>query len=696
LAQREGWNNIISSSSIADKSLLAAITAVVLVAMLQAWFPPPTARRGHDQPEGTGLSKKAIFTLLKPYFWPDATHNDNSTAYMNRFRAVATWFCVIGAKACNLSSPLLLGWASTALAHQDYASTIKYVISYSIVQWTGSTLKEGQSLVYLKVAQAAFVQLSETAFGHLHNLSLDWHLKKKLGEVLRSMDRGIAACDTLMKYLFLWLIPAVIECLVVCVIFATYFQFLPLAISVFYFVFVYIVWTIVLTLWRKKFRKALVKSDNEWHDRFTDSLINFETVKFFTAEEYERERFADAVGRFQTGSVNVQASLSFLNISQQVILQCCLATSLSLAAIGIRQRNMCCVETAGCESAISDCCLAVTHEMCPGMRVGDFVAVLTYTLNLFSPLNFLGSVYNAIVMAAIDLANLSELLAESPDVVDAPDAIEMPLSNAVDPDIAVEFDNVSFHYPTQNDTKGLEGLSFKMKRGTTTAIVGPTGAGKTTISRLLFRFYDVLGGAVKVNGLDVRTVTQKSLRGAIGVVPQTASMFNDTIRSNLLYGRRDATQSELEQAVSDAQLTDFIESLDEGYDAMVGDRGLKLSGGEKQRAAIARCLLKDPPFVLLDEATSALDSLTENSVQEALDRLGAERTVLVIAHRLGTIRNADNIIVLKEGRVAEEGTHDELLVKNGLYAEMWNMQLHSTSSNASSVSLTGLAKALDS
>jgi ABC-type transport system involved in Fe-S cluster assembly fused permease/ATPase subunit len=397
---------------------------------------------------------------------------------MNRFRAVATWFCVISSKACGLTGPLLLGWASTALAHQDYKGTIQYAIGYSVISWLGSTLKEGQSLVYLKVAQAAFVQLSETAFGHLHNLSLDWHLQKKLGEVLRSMDRGIAACDTLMKYLFLWLIPAVIECLVVCVIFATYFQFLPLAISVFYFVFVYITWTIILTLWRKKFRKALVKSDNEWHDRFTDSLINFETVKFFTAEDYERERFADAVGRFQTGSVNVQASLSFLNISQQVILQSCLATSLSLAAWGIRQRNECCVETAGCDSAISDCCLAVTHEMCPGMRVGDFVAVLTYTLNLFSPLNFLGSVYNAIVMAAIDLANLSELLAESPDVVDAPDAIELPKTNVVDPDIAVEFDNVSFHYPTQNDTKGLEGLSFQMKRGTTTAIVGPTGAGK--------------------------------------------------------------------------------------------------------------------------------------------------------------------------------------------------------------------------
>ena len=292
-----------------------------------------------------------------------------------------------------------------------------------------------------------------------------------------------------------------------------------------------------------------------------------------------------------------------------------------MAAWGIKQRIDCCIEL-GCD-AVSECCQAIDSATCPGMQVGDFVAVLTYTLQLFAPLNFLGSVYNAVVMAVIDLTNLSELLAENPDVTDSPNAIPLPrggkltssnsftihddeeyMAPIVDKgseeegdDIAVEFNNVIFHYPSQSSNQGLKGVSFTMKRGTTTAIVGPTGAGKTTISRLFFRFYDVLGGSIKVNGVDIRNVTQKSLRGAIGVVPQNASMFNDTIRTNLLYGRRDATQEELEQAARDAQIGDFIQSLDKGWDTMVGDRGLKLSGGEKQRAAIARCLLKDPPFV---------------------------------------------------------------------------------------------------
>lgn len=625
------------------------------------------------------LSQKAYLTLLKPYFWPDAT---KSTAFANRFRAIFTWVCVVLSKVCNLSSPILLGWASTALSRQDYAKCMEYAILYAFIGFMGSTFKEGQSLIYLKVAQAAFVQLSETAFSHLHSLSLDFHLRKKLGETIRNMDRGIAACDTLMKYLFLWLLPALAECLAVVVIFATHFNYWPLAVSVFYFVFFYIVWTIVVTLWRKKFRKAVVASDNEWHDLCTDSLINFETVKFFTAESYEMRRFGDAVQRYQTGSVSVQGSLSFLNISQQVILQTCLATSLSMAALGIKQRMNCCVDN-GCDAGNTQCCSELT-SVCPGMEVGDFVAVLSYTIQLFAPLNFLGSIYNAIVMAIIDLTNLSELLAESPDVVDPKDAIPMPTTNSSDPNTAVEFDNVFFHYPSQPENAGLKGLSFKMKRGTTTAIVGPTGAGKTTVSRLLFRFYDVLGGAVKVNGVDIRAMTQKSLRGSIGVVPQQASMFNDTLRANILYGRRDASQEELEQVAADAQLTNFIDSLDEGWETMVGDRGLKLSGGERQRAAIARCLLKNPPFVILDEATSALDTITENSVQLALDSLGSERTVLVIAHRLGTIRNADNIVVLKDGVVDEQGTHDELMARNGSYAELWNMQLHSATDGSSS------------
>jgi len=314
------------------------------------------------------------------------------------------------------------------------------------------------------------------------------------------------------------------------------------------------------------------------------------------------------------------------------------------------------------------------------MDIGDFVSVLTYTIQLFMPLNFLGSVYNAIVMATVDLTNLSELLAETPDIVDAKDAVPLPQKNYSNEDVAVEFENVFFHYPTQNSASGLKGLSFTMKKGTVTAVVGPTGAGKTTVSRLLFRFYDVLGGCVKINGRDVRTITQKSLRGAIGVVPQNTTLFNDTIRENIRYGRRDATQEELEAVARDARLDSFIASLPDGWDTIVGDRGLKLSGGEKQRVAIARCLLKNPPFIVLDEATSALDTVTESSVQEALDRLDAGRTCLVIAHRLGTIKNADNIVVISDGKVLEQGTHEYLLNLNGKYAEMWNMQLHSTSS----------------
>eukprot|EP00986_Skeletonema_menzelii_P012788 scaffold7198_cov150-Skeletonema_menzelii.AAC.14 len=625
------------------------------------------------------LNKRALLTILKPYFWPDATA---TSAAINRVRAITTWVCVASAKGCSLYAPILLGKASTALTRLDYETAIKNVVFYTVTQLAGSTLKECQSLIYLKVGQAAFVQISELSFNHLHSLSLDWHLRKKLGEVLRSMDRGVAACDTLMRYLFLWLLPALAECLLVTIIFASYFDYFPLAVSVFFFIFTYVTWTVLVTLWRRKFRKKVTKFDNNFHDICTDSLVNFECVKYFTNEEYESRRYGESVQKYQTQDVNVKASMSFLNVTQQVLLQACLATCLSLAVVSIRSRMDCCI-AEGCTDGNSTCCSNST--ICSGLEMGDFIAVLSYTLNLFMPLNFLGSVYNAIVMALIDLANLSELLSESPDVTDAPDAMDLPSRNADSSGTVVEFDNVKFHYPTQPDTKGLKGLSFKMKRGTVTAVVGPTGEGKTTVSRLLFRFYDVIGGAVKVNGVDVRSLKQKSLRGAIGVVPQNTSLFNDTMKNNIKYGKQDASDEEVMQVIEDAQLKDFVESLPEGMDTMVGDRGLKLSGGEKQRTAIARCLLKNPSIVILDEATS---------VQDALDRLGSDRTVLVIAHRLGTIREADNIIVLGDGVVAEQGTHDELMQKEGgKYAAMWNMQLHSArgDNKKSTDSLTALS-----
>jgi len=418
------------------------------------------------------LNKRALFIILKPYFWPNAT---STSATLNRIRALTTWLCVICAKACSLTAPIFLGTASTALTRGDYDTAIRYSFYYALLQLAASTFKECQSLVYLRVGQAAFVQLSEVSFNHLHSLSLDWHLRKKLGEVIRSMDRGISACDNLVKYLFLWLVPAVFEMIMVTIIFANYFDYFPIAVSVFFFVLTYMFWTIMLTLWRKKFRKKVAKSDNDWHDKCTDSLVNFETVKYFTAEQYEKERFAKSVETFQKGSVNVQASLAFLNISQQVLLQMCLATNLSLAIISISNRQNCCV-AAGCEDPNSECCSAL-NDVCPGVEVGDFTTVLVYTLNLFMPLNYLGSIYGMIVMSLVDLANLSELLAEDPDIVDKSDAIDFADKDENDSDTVVEFDNVRFHYPTQPDTKGLKGLSFKMKKGTVTAVVGPTGEG---------------------------------------------------------------------------------------------------------------------------------------------------------------------------------------------------------------------------
>lgn len=419
------------------------------------------------------LSTKSILIVLKPYFWPDSAA---SSAITNRIRAISTWGFVIASKACGLLAPIYIGRASTELTRFHWNDAILNVVWFCLLTFASALFKELQSLVYLKVAQEAFVQLAELSFSHLHELSLDWHLKKKLGEVLRGMSRGITACDTLVKYLFLWLVPAVAECILVAVIFSIYFDDLKLAVTVFFFVFAYMLLTVLLTLWRKKFRKQVAKSDNDWNDVATDSLINFETVKYFTAEQFEKKRFGEAVLAYQQGNVNVQASLATLNTTQRLLLQSCLVTALSIVILSIRDRTNCCVDN-GCEIGDFECCEELD---CDGMEIGDFVSVLTYTINLFTPLNFLGSVYNMIVMAIVDLTNLSELLAEQADVVDVPSAVPLTKSNPVDPDTVVEFDNVHFHYPTQPETSGLKGVSFKMRRGTTTAVVGSTGTYKRT------------------------------------------------------------------------------------------------------------------------------------------------------------------------------------------------------------------------
>jgi ABC-type transport system involved in Fe-S cluster assembly fused permease/ATPase subunit len=590
------------------------------------------------------LTPRQLFYVLKPYFWPKGS---DERAFMNRLRSTATWVFIIASKTCSVASPLFLSTATNALYSEDYRAAVQNVCIYSMLALSSKVLKEAQNLVYLKVKQQAYVEIAETTFVHLHSLSLQWHLKKKMGNVIRSMDRGTDAANNLVTYLFLYLVPAIGECVATVILFAVKFKDWKLASMAFVSLAIYGYVTVKITMWRSKFRAQTNKHDNDFHDKATDSIINYETVKYFTAEEYETSRFKDSVRKYQFFSTNVQSSLSVLNISQQVLVSLTLLAGLILAADSVRRDEY---------------------------SVGDFVSVNTYMVNLFTPLNFLGTVWGVVTQAFVDIKNLSELLAESPDITDAPGAPPLPVPPGSQ-GISVEFKDISFHYPGQPPTKGLQGVSFTVPAGTTTALVGHTGAGKTSIGRLLFRFYDPVKGQVLLNGHDVNRLQQRSVRAAVGVVPQDTPLFNDTILHNLRYGRQDATMEEVRAAAEYAQILDFILALPEQWETMVGERGLKLSGGERQRISIARCLLKNPPVVLLDEATSALDTRTERSIQDALNSLASNRTTLVIAHRLGTVRNADQIIVLGEGQILERGTHDELLQKEGDYAQMWNMQL---------------------
>mmetsp|Transcript_41361 Transcript_41361/g.93175 ORF Transcript_41361/g.93175 Transcript_41361/m.93175 type:complete len:689 (-) Transcript_41361:41-2107(-) len=648
----------------------------------------PNGSNGSPDGGGTkGLSSWRVIWTLKPYFWPRQQSGKISVFF--------TWFFVVTSKASSVIAPFYIAAATNQLVRGEIRQSMLSCISYAALLLASKLLKELQSLVYLGVKQAAFVDLSEDTFEHVHTLSLQWYLSKKLGEVVRVVDRGIAACDTLMTYGVLYLGPAIGECLSVVVVFILYFGVWDIAALVLGGLVLYAWATIQLTIWRKQFRSAMNTSDNKWHDKLTDSLVNFETVKYFTNERYERERFGADIAQYQRSNVSVMASLSLLNGTQQVILQGTLAASLVLSAKAYKEGKM---------------------------DVGDFVAVGVWIVQLFTPLNFLGTVYNAIITAWLDLHNLSQLLAQTPDVKDAPGARDLVETLALEQGptkspsqagkdgnplgayklapnddsrgVGVAFEDVKFHYPTGSG-RGLKGVTFEVAPGTTTAIVGTTGAGKTTIGRLLFRFMDPVSGCIKVGGYPATGVTQASLRGLIGVVPQDTVLFNDTIAHNIKYGRLDAEMADLEEAARGAQILDFIKNLPEGWDTVVGERGLKLSGGEKQRVAIARCLLKNPPVVLLDEATSALDSVTERGVQDALNKLGENRTVMVIAHRLGTVQNADQIVVLSDGAVVEKGSHTQLIDKGGIYAGMWEMQAKGSSSELDTKAEDGSPGALE-
>lgn len=605
------------------------------------------------------LSNLQTLLVLKPYFWPST--GDRGEVFMNRIRALSTWICVAASKVFNIIAPIYLGRATNGVSAalrreagpQDLpGDVVNNLVIYALLIFLSKAFKEAQSLVYIKVQQAAYIEIADNTFKHLHNLSLDWHLKKKMGNVVRSMDRGIQAAQQTMQYVFLYLFPTLAEAAAVVLIFIFHFQNYHLAMFLFVNLFLYVYASVKVTLWRKKFRTAATQHDNNLHDRLTDSLVNYETVKYFTAEEYEAKEYRSLVRKFQQTSMTTQASLSFLNVLQQVIVNFALAGGMMIATARLLQAHG---------------------------DLGEFVAVNAYIINVFTPFNFLGTIYNMVVNAIVDMRNFGQMLAEISEVQDAPDATTLDVSPKLGTPM-VEFRGVSFAYSKQPLGRSLTNVSFQASRGGTLALVGQTGAGKTTMTRLLFRFYDPTAGQVLVNGQDAKSVTQKSLRAAIGMVPQDVVMFNSTIAHNISYGRigtseQAPTQAEIESASERAQLSQFIKQQPDGFNTMVGERGLKLSGGEKQRLAIARCLLKDPPIVVLDEATSALDSQTEERVQQALDVLSSQRTVIAIAHRLSTIRGYDEILVLGDGRVLERGGHEELLARHdSQYAAMWQRQ----------------------
>lgn len=599
----------------------------------------------------SSLSLLQMITVMKPYFWPSS--GTGLQRAIRRFLALFTWVCVIGSKSSNLAAPLFLAKATNGVSRALSEGTttissdvVMNILIYAFLGLSSKGLKELQSFVYIPVQRTAYIEIADFSFAHIHSLSLDWHLRKKMGNVIRSLQRGLQAAQQTMQYIFLYLIPTIAEGIAVVLIFLLHFRNASLAVLVFINLWLYCYVTVKITIWRKKFRSDMAKKDNEMNDRLADSLVNYETIKYFTAEKYECAEYRRSVTQFQQGSMLSQASMNMLNVLQQLIIYVTVFGGLTMSAVALVRDQ---------------------HDL------GEFVAVNAYITQVFGPLSFLGTIYNMAINALIDMHSFGQLIAETSDVKDESTSA-LDLSLRADP--MIEYKDVYFNYRSQPELRSVKALSFQVPRGNMTALVGTTGAGKTTITRLLFRFYDPVKGTVCINGQNLRSVTQHTVRKAIGMVPQDVVMFNASIRHNLLYGRIDeADDKDIERAAEQAQLMEFITQQPDGMKTVVGERGLKLSGGEKQRLAIARCLVKNPPIVVLDEATSALDSATEQRVQEALKVLSQDRTVIAIAHRLSTVKDFDEILVLEHGEVVESGTHRSLLDTGSTrYSGMWNRQ----------------------
>ena len=558
-----------------------------------------------------------------------------------RGRIAAAFSALVAARGSNIITPLMYG-AAVDMVNQDAGFSLKMLLliiaGYALSRLGQQVFSEAKQYLFAAVAQRAVRGAAIRCFEYLHRLSLQFHLDRQTGGLTRAIDRGAKGIEFLLTIVFFEVLPLFVEVILVSVIMWAMFGGFYAAVT-FVTVMAYCYFTIRVTEWRIKFRREMNNADEQAATRAVDSLLNYETVKYFNAEAVETDRYDEAMKRYEIMAVRSRTSLSVVNIGQGSIIAIGLMLMMGMAGLHIQEGRL---------------------------TVGDFVAVNTYLLQLYMPLNFLGWVYRELRQALVDMERMFGLLDEDIDVRDRENASDLAVEGG-----AVRFDDVHFAY---GDRPILRGVSFTVPKGRRVAIVGPSGSGKTTISRLLFRFYDPQKGTVRIDGQNLTEVTQGSVRAAIGMVPQDTVMFNATIGYNIGYGRHGASQADIEQASEMAAIDGFIAKLDSGYDTMVGERGLKLSGGEKQRVAIARAILKRPSIFLFDEATSALDSRTEKEIQASLNEVSKARTTLVIAHRLSTIINADEILVLSEGQVVERGRHSELLAQNGLYKQMWDRQ----------------------
>jgi len=590
------------------------------------------ARRRRPSTGGTPDLRSLARAL--PDIWPEGRPD-------LRLRVVAAVVFLLLAKAATILVPYVYGWAVDALSGeaQAVAAPMVLVVAYGVVRLSSTVMQQLRDGIFSRVGQHAVRQLGLRAFRHVHALSLGYHLGRQTGALSRIIERGVKAIDFLLRYVVFSIVPLMIELIVVAAIFWIEFGFAFFAVLVGTVV-VFTIFTFLVTEWRVKIRIRMNTEDQEAHQKAVDSLLNYETVKYFDAERREAARYDRALAGYQEAAVQTQVSLGLLNSGQAVIIAACMIAVMAMVA---------------------------REVMAGTMTLGEFVMVNAFMLQITVPLNFLGTVYREIRQSLVDMREMFALIDQAPEIVDAPGAPEIAAGPG-----RVAFRDVDFGYGP--DRQVLHGVDLEVAPGGKLAIVGPSGAGKSTIARLLFRFYDVTGGAVEIDGQDVRSVTQQSLRARLGVVPQDTVLFNDTIGYNIAYGRDGATREEVEAAARAARIHDFIEALPQGYDTVVGERGLKLSGGEKQRVAIARTILKDPSVLILDEATSALDTQTERAIQAELRRLGEGRTVIMIAHRLSTVVEADEIVVLEAGRVVERGSHAALLVEAGRYAAMWANQ----------------------